>query len=39
MEVQNKRFDDMFHFFYILAGIFTTLVVATLGFCYAVEKL
>ena len=24
----NKRFDQMFHFFYILAGIFTSLVVA-----------
>ena len=30
----NNRFEDMFHFFYILAGIFTSLVVVVIGFAY-----
>ena len=30
----NQRFDDMFHFFYILAGIFTSLVAVVIGFAY-----
>ena len=31
-EDMNKRFDQMTSFFYILAGIFTSLVVAVIGF-------
>ena len=30
----DKRFDQMTSFFYILAGIFTSLVVAVIGFGY-----
>jgi septal ring factor EnvC (AmiA/AmiB activator) len=30
----NRRFEQMFHFFYILAGIFTSMVVAVIGFAY-----
>jgi hypothetical protein len=30
----NSRFEQMFQFFYILAGIFTTMVVAVIGFAY-----
>lgn len=30
----DKRFEDMFNFFYILAGIFTSLVVIVIGFAY-----
>ncbi len=30
----NKRFEQMLHFFYILAGIFTSMVVAVIGFAY-----
>jgi len=30
----DKRFEDMFNFFYILAGIFTSLVVVVIGFAY-----
>ncbi len=30
----NKQFDQMFHFLYILSGIFTSLVVAVIGFAY-----
>ena len=30
----NARFEDMFHFFYILTGIFTSLVVVVIGFAY-----
>lgn len=33
-EDMNNRFDDMFHFFYILSGIFTALVVVVIGFAY-----
>jgi len=30
----DQRFDDMFNFFYILAGIFTSLVAVVIGFAY-----
>ena len=30
----DRRFNDMFNFLYILAGIFTSLVVALIGFGY-----
>ena len=30
----NNRFEQMFQFFYILAGIFTSMVVAVIGFSY-----
>ena len=30
----DRRFDDMFNFLYILSGIFTSLVVALIGFGY-----
>jgi len=30
----NNRFEDMFNFFYILAGIFTSLVIVVIGFAY-----
>ncbi|MDY6861636.1 MAG: hypothetical protein SV062_01440, partial [Thermodesulfobacteriota bacterium] len=30
----NKRFDQMMDFFYILAGIFTALIVCVIGFAY-----
>ena len=33
-EQVDYRFDDMFNFFYILAGIFTTIMVASLGFAF-----
>ena len=33
-EQVDKRFDQMTSFFYILAGIFTSLVVAVIGFGY-----
>ena len=32
-EVQN-RFGDMFNYFYLLAGIFTTIMVASIGFAF-----
>lgn len=32
-EVQN-RFGDMFNYFYILTGIFTTIMVANIGFAF-----
>ena len=32
-EVQN-RFGDMFNYFYILTGIFTTIMVASIGFAF-----
>lgn len=32
-EVHN-RFDDMFNFFYILTGIFTAIMVASIGFAF-----
>ena len=32
-EVQN-RFGDMFNYFYILTGIFTTIMVASIGFSF-----
>jgi hypothetical protein len=33
-EDMNKRFEDMFHFLYILAGIFTSLVAVVIVFAY-----
>jgi len=33
-EQVDKRFEQLLHFLYILAGIFTTLVVANIGFAY-----
>lgn len=33
-EDMNKRFEQQIQFFYILAGIFTTLVVAVIAFAY-----
>ncbi|ROQ93182.1 hypothetical protein [Desulfosoma caldarium] len=33
-EQVDKRFDQLMHFLYILAGIFTSLVVAVIGFAY-----
>ena len=33
-EDMNKRFEDMFHFLYILAGIFTSLVAVVIIFAY-----
>jgi len=33
-EQVDKRFEEIIHFMYILAGIFTSLVIATLGFGY-----
>lgn len=33
-EDMNKRFEQQIHFLYILAGIFTTLVVAVIAFAY-----
>ncbi|ROR03122.1 hypothetical protein [Desulfosoma caldarium] len=34
LEQVDKRFDQLMHFLYILAGIFTSLVVAVIGFAY-----
>ncbi|ROQ92333.1 hypothetical protein [Desulfosoma caldarium] len=34
IEQVDKRFDQLIHFLYILAGIFTSLVVAVIGFAY-----
>ncbi len=33
-EAVDKRFEQLIHFLYILAGIFTTLVVAVIAFAY-----
>jgi predicted PurR-regulated permease PerM len=33
-EQVNNRFDDMFNFFYILTGIFTAIMVASIGFAF-----
>ncbi|ROQ93344.1 coiled-coil domain-containing protein [Desulfosoma caldarium] len=33
-EQVDKRFEQLMHFLYILAGIFTSLVVAVIGFAY-----
>ncbi|MGQ9668935.1 MAG: hypothetical protein ACUVWY_02060 [Desulfosoma sp.] len=33
-EAVDKRFEQLLHFLYILAGIFTTLVVAVIAFAY-----
>lgn len=33
-EQVNYRFDDMFNFFYILTGIFTAIMVASIGFAF-----
>lgn len=33
-EEVRHRFDDMFNFFYILAGIFTAIMVASIGFAF-----
>ena len=33
-EQVNNRFDDMFNFFYILTGIFTAIMVASIGFSF-----
>ena len=30
----EERFNDMFNFFYILAGIFTAIMVASIGFAF-----
>ena len=30
----DYRFDDMFNFFYILTGIFTAIMVASIGFAF-----
>ena len=30
----NNRFNDMFNYFYILTGIFTTIMVASIGFAF-----
>ena len=33
-EQVNNRFGDMFNYFYILTGIFTTIMVASIGFAF-----
>ena len=33
-EQVDNRFDDMFNFFYILTGIFTAIMVASIGFSF-----
>ena len=33
-EQVDYRFDDMFNFFYILTGIFTAIMVASIGFAF-----
>ena len=33
-EQVNNRFADMFNYFYILTGIFTTIMVANIGFAF-----
>ena len=33
-EQVNNRFGDMFNYFYILTGIFTTIMVANIGFAF-----
>lgn len=33
-EQVNNRFGDMFNYFYILTGIFTTIMVASIGFSF-----
>ena len=33
-EQVNNRFGDMFNYFYILTGIFTTIMVANMGFAF-----
>lgn len=33
-EEVHHRFDDMFNFFYILTGIFTAIMVASIGFAF-----